>query len=110
MRKLKITELSAGDGAEAIAGTIVTVHYRGTFADGREFDKSGAQPLRFPLGEGMVIEGWETGITGMRVGGRRRLVIPPELAYGAEGSPPDIPPNATLIFEVELVDVSKEKW
>lgn len=96
-----------GTGAEATIGSVVTVHYTGTLQDGTVFDSSeGGSPYRFVLGAGSVIPGWDQGLQGMRVGGTRVLIIPPDLAYGAQGFGP-IPPNATLIFEVELVDVSE---
>jgi peptidylprolyl isomerase len=103
---LLITDLVEGEGAEATAGQTVVVNYRGTLENGREFDSSyGRGPFRFPLGAGRVIQGWDEGVAGMKVGGKRKLVIPPELGYGARGAGGVIPPNATLIFEVELVDV-----
>lgn len=106
------TDLRVGTGAEAVAGRTLTVNYTGWLYDpgqaenkGRQFDSSvGRQPFAFRLGAGSVIRGWDQGFAGMRVGGTRRLVIPPELAYGAAGSGP-IPPNATLVFDVELLDV-----
>ena len=94
-----------GTGEEARSGTLVGVHYTGRLQDGTVFDTSvGKEPVRFPLGFGYVIAGWEQGVLGMKVGGKRLLIIPPHLAYGASGSGP-IPANATLIFEVELVSV-----
>jgi FKBP-type peptidyl-prolyl cis-trans isomerase FkpA len=106
------TDLRVGTGAEAVAGRSLAVNYTGWLYDpgqaeskGRQFDSSvGRQPFVFRLGAGGVIRGWDQGLVGMRVGGARRLVIPPELAYGASGSGP-IPPNATLVFDVELLDV-----
>ena len=106
---LDITDQEVGSGAEAVAGKIVGVQYSGKLVDGTEFDSSRGTPLRIPLGGGFVIEGWEKGLLGMRVGGKRRLEIPPEMGYGDEGFEPEIPPNATLIFEVELVEVSEPK-
>ncbi len=105
--KLEITELKEGTGTEAQPGKSVSVHYRGTLTDGTEFDSSrkhGA-PFEFPLGAGQVIRGWDEGVKGMKVGGKRKLVIPPDMGYGPAGAGGVIPPNATLIFEVELLDV-----
>tara|TARA_B100000674_G_scaffold430224_1_gene386685 strand:+ start:553 stop:1170 length:618 start_codon:yes stop_codon:yes gene_type:complete len=106
---LKITELNLGDGAEAAAGQTVVVHYRGTLENGKQFDASydRVTPFSFPLGAGRVIKGWDEGVVGMKVGGKRKLVIPPDLAYGSRGAGGVIPPNATLTFEVELLDVKK---
>ena len=106
---LKITELNLGDGAEAAAGQTVVVHYRGTLENGKQFDASydRVTPFSFPLGAGRVIKGWDEGVVGMKVGGSRKLVIPPDLAYGSRGAGGVIPPNATLTFEVELLDVKK---
>ena len=102
---LKITELAIGDGQEAIAGTKVSVNYKGTLENGDEFDSSyGRGPFEFSLGAGMVIKGWDEGVAGMKVGGKRKLIIPPELGYGSRGIGP-IPPNSILNFEVELLDV-----
>ena len=105
---LSITELELGDGAVAGPGQTVVVNYRGTLENGKEFDSSyGRGPFSFPLGAGRVIKGWDEGVAGMKVGGKRRLVIPPDLAYGTRGAGGVIPPNATLIFEVELLDIRK---
>ena len=106
---LKITELNLGEGAEAAAGQTVVVHYRGTLENGKQFDASydRVTPFSFPLGAGRVIKGWDEGVVGMKVGGKRKLVIPPDLAYGSRGAGGVIPPNATLTFEVELLDVQK---
>jgi peptidylprolyl isomerase/FKBP-type peptidyl-prolyl cis-trans isomerase FkpA len=102
----KIEELVTGKGPEAVRGRSVEVHYTGWLTDGRKFDSSiGGSPFSFRLGAGEVIEGWDQGVAGMKVGGKRKLTLPPELAYGARGAPPVIPPDATLVFEVELLGV-----
>ena len=105
---LVINDLSVGDGPEATPGQAVTVHYVGvSFTTGEEFDSSWSRndPFRFPLGGGRVIAGWDKGVAGMKVGGRRRLVIPPHLAYGDRGAGAVIAPGETLVFVVDLVDV-----
>lgn len=100
-------EVSLGVGPLATAGSVVDVHYTGWLSDGTKFDSSRDrnEPISFRLGEGQVIRGWDEGIAGMKVGGKRRLVIPSELGYGARGAGGVIPPNANLIFDVELVGV-----
>jgi FKBP-type peptidyl-prolyl cis-trans isomerase len=103
---LRITDLVIGDGPEARSGQTVVVNYRGTLESGKEFDSSyGRGPFSFPLGAGRVIKGWDEGVAGMQVGGKRKLVIPPDLAYGERGAGGVIPPNATLTFEVELLRI-----
>ena len=104
---LKFTDDQVGTGAEAQKGKTVSVHYTGWLLDGTKFDSSRDrnQPFLFPLGQGQVIKGWDEGVAGMKVGGKRTLVIPPDLGYGARGAGGVIPPNATLKFEVELLDV-----
>ncbi len=104
---LEYEDLSQGDGATAAAGQEVTVHYTGWLESGKKFDssKDRNEPFAFALGAGEVIRGWDEGVAGMRVGGTRRLTIPPHLGYGARGAGGVIPPNATLVFEVELLAV-----
>ena len=104
---LSYQDLTPGSGAEAQAGKTVAVHYTGWLTDGTKFDSSrdGGQPFEFTLGRGSVIPGWDEGVAGMQVGGTRKLFIPAELAYGAAGYSGVIPPNATLVFDVELVEV-----
>ncbi len=105
---LQYEDVECGDGEEAAPGMLVTVHYTGTLENGKKFDSSRdrGQPFQFALGAGQVIAGWDEGIQGMRVGGKRRLTIPPDLAYGPAGAPPAIGPDETLIFIVDLVEVS----
>ena len=104
---LQVDDMKVGTGAEAVAGKTVTVHYVGTLTNGSKFDSSRdrGQGFTFRLGAGQVIQGWDKGVAGMKVGGLRKLTIPPDMAYGARGFPPVIPPNSTLVFEVELLDV-----
>ena len=104
---LIIEELVLGEGAAAAAGQSVTVHYTGWLSSGKKFDssKDRSDPFVFPLGAGHVIRGWDEGVQGMKVGGARKLTIPPELGYGGRGAGGVIPPNATLVFEVELLRV-----
>ena len=104
---LTIEELTPGTGAEAVAGRRVSVHYTGWLTNGKMFDSSlgRGRPFTFRLGAGEVIAGWDQGVAGMKVGGKRKLTIPPELGYGAHGAGGVIPPQATLVFEVELLGV-----
>jgi peptidylprolyl isomerase len=105
---LQIEDLAEGTGSTATTGDTVTVHYVGvSYSTGKQFDASWdrGQPFQFQLGAGMVIPGWDEGLVGMKPGGRRELIIPPDLAYGPQGSPPDIPPNATLIFVIDLEQI-----
>ncbi len=104
---LGIEDVTVGTGAEAVSSKRVTVHYVGTLTNGSKFDSSRdrGQGFTFKLGVGQVISGWDQGVAGMKVGGVRKLTIPPELGYGARGFPPVIPANSTLLFEVELLSV-----
>ena len=105
--ELKIEKLTNGNGATPTNGQRVSVHYTGRFLDGRKFDSSvdRKEPFAFVLGAGQVIEGWDIGVASMKVGDKVKLTIPPELAYGSEGYPGAIPPNSTLLFEVELLAI-----
>lgn len=106
---LKIEELKLGAGGDVAAeGQQVSVHYTGWLTDGTKFDSSvdRNQPFQFTLGQGMVIRGWDEGVTGMQLGGKRKLTIPPQLGYGAQGAGGVIPPNATLVFDVELLAIN----
>ncbi|MDC0062861.1 FKBP-type peptidyl-prolyl cis-trans isomerase [Candidatus Puniceispirillum sp.] len=105
---LKIETVTEGNGATASTGNRVSVHYKGMLSDGDVFDASGprGKPFSFEIGAGQVIRGWEQGVSGMKVGEVRKLTIPPKLGYGSRGAGDTIPPNATLIFEIELLDVS----
>jgi FKBP-type peptidyl-prolyl cis-trans isomerase FkpA len=105
---LKYTDVKIGKGASPVAGKMVKVHYTGTLVNGKKFDSSvGREPFTFTIGVGQVIAGWDEGVMGMKVGGKRKLVIPANLGYGARGAGADIPPNSTLLFDVELIDVQK---
>jgi FKBP-type peptidyl-prolyl cis-trans isomerase FkpA len=107
-QELTVEEIQVGSGAEAVAGKQVSVHYTGWLTNGTKFDSSvdRGRPFQFRLGAGDVIKGWDQGVAGMKIGGKRKLTIPPELGYGARGAGGVIPPNATLVFEVELLGVT----
>lgn len=109
-KPLEKKDLVVGKGPEAKAGDFISVHYVGTLTDGKEFDASRkhGKPFDFQLGQGNVIKGWDEGVKGMKPGGKRKLVIPPSMAYGDRGAPPVIPPGATLVFEVELLEIKKK--
>jgi FKBP-type peptidyl-prolyl cis-trans isomerase len=106
--EIQIEDMREGAGAEARAGSTVTVHYVGTLTNGKKFDSSRdrGKGFTFKLGAGQVIKGWDQGVAGMKIGQMRKLTIPPELAYGSAGFPPVIPPGSTLVFEIELLAVS----
>lgn len=105
--KVKIEDITEGTGEPVKSGDTVVINYRGTLEDGTQFDSSydRGQPFTTQIGVGRVIQGWDEGIPGLKVGGKRKLTIPASLGYGEAGAPPSIPPNATLIFEVELVGI-----
>jgi FKBP-type peptidyl-prolyl cis-trans isomerase len=106
--QLEMNDTKNGTGAAAKVGDTVVVHYTGKLTNGKVFDSSrGSQPFTFVLGDGQVIRGWDEGLVGMKKGGKRTLRIPPSMGYGEQGSPPVIPANATLIFDVELVSIEK---
>lgn len=109
MSQLKIEDTKIGTGAEVKSGDTVVMHYSGTLENGKKFDSSydRGQPFTTQIGVGQVIQGWDLGVPGMKVGGKRKLTIPADLAYGSQGAGGIIPPNATLIFDVELVDIKK---
>ena len=105
---LKFTDVKVGSGASPVKGKQVKVHYTGTLENGKQFDSSvGRGPFSFVIGVGQVIAGWDEGVMGMKVGGKRKLIIPSKLGYGERGAGGAIPPNATLLFDVELLDVAK---
>jgi FKBP-type peptidyl-prolyl cis-trans isomerase FkpA len=105
--QMQIEELTVGTGSQAQKGQLAVVHYTGWLTDGTKFDSSKDRndPFSFALGGGMVIKGWDEGVVGMKIGGKRKLTIPPHMGYGTRGAGGVIPPNATLVFEVELLDV-----
>ena len=107
MSDLVCEDVTVGDGAEAVAGKTIIVHYTGWLTDGTKFDSSKDRnaPFSFKLGVGQVIHGWDEGSNGMKIGGKRKLTIPSEMGYGTRGAGGVIPPNATLVFEVELLEI-----
>ncbi len=106
-QELKVEDITVGTGPEVKNGDTVVIHYKGTLTNGKQFDSSydRGQPFETKIGVGQVIKGWDQGVAGMKIGGKRKLIIPSELGYGAAGAPPAIPANATLVFEVELLKV-----
>jgi len=106
-KELKIEDLKIGQGKEVKSGDVITVHYLGKLTNGQKFDSSydRNQPFETQIGVGQVIQGWDEGLLGMKVGGKRKLTIPPELGYGEQGASAAIPPNSTLIFEIELISI-----
>lgn len=108
VKELLKEDLAPGKGAAAKTGDTVKVHYTGTLLSGKKFDSSldRKEPFEFKLGASMVIKGWDEGVVGMKVGGKRKLTIPSDMAYGKKGSPPTIPPNSPLVFEIELLEIS----
>ncbi|MDO8452517.1 MAG: FKBP-type peptidyl-prolyl cis-trans isomerase [bacterium] len=106
---LKIEDTKIGTGEAVKSGDTISIHYKGTLEDGTKFDSSydRGQPFQTQIGVGRVIQGWDKGVPGMKVGGKRKLIIPPALGYGAAGAPGAIPPNATLLFDVELIEIVK---
>lgn len=108
VKELKIQDTKVGTGAAVVSGDTVIIHYAGTLTDGTEFDSSykRGEPFETAIGVGKVIQGWDEGVVGMKVGGKRKLVIPPHMGYGEQGAGGVIPPNATLIFDVELVGIA----
>ena len=105
--ELKVEDIKVGEGREVKSGDTVVIDYKGTLLDGTKFDSSydRGKPFETAIGVGRVIQGWDQGVPGMKVGGKRKLTIPPDLGYGEQGVPGTIPPNSTLVFEVELVDI-----